>query len=181
MVLTDFAGTGIARATALARQADGKLVVAGIACVGGSGPQCGGGTARLALARYVGGDAAPPGSPPGSGPGGPGGTPRAAPFVRLPTRLTARSGRTNVRLRCLQAKRCRGKLSLRRLRTKRSSLLLGSRTISLRAKRAANFTLTLRRKRLGSSRKLRVRIEFAGRDAAGAKRKVTRKATLRRG
>ena len=86
-----------------------------------------------------------------------------------------------MRVRCLQAKRCRGKLSLRRLRTKRSSLLLGSRTISLRAERAANFTVKLRRKRLGSSRRLRVRIEFAGRDAAGAKRKVTRKATLRRG
>ncbi len=67
VVLTDFPGTGIARATALARQADGKLVVAGIACAGGSGPQCGGGTARLALARYLGGDAAAPGSPPGSG------------------------------------------------------------------------------------------------------------------
>ena len=101
--------------------------------------------------------------------------------MRLPTRLTARRGKTKVRIRCLQAKRCRGKLSLRRLRTKRSALLIGSRTISIRAKRAATFTVKLRRKRLGSSRKLRVRIEFAGRDAAGAKRKVTRKVTLRRG
>ena len=67
VVLTEFPGTAIARATALARQADGKLVVAGIACAGGSGPQCGGGTARLALARYQGGDAAPPGPPPGDG------------------------------------------------------------------------------------------------------------------
>ena len=74
-MLTDFPGTGIARATALARQADGKLVVAGIACAGGSGPQCGGGTARLALARYVGGDAAAPGSPPGSGDPKPAGPP----------------------------------------------------------------------------------------------------------
>ena len=64
VVLTDFPGTAIARATALARQADGKLVVAGIACAGGSGPQCSGGTARLALARYLGGDAAPPGRRP---------------------------------------------------------------------------------------------------------------------
>jgi hypothetical protein len=85
-----------------------------------------------------------------------------------------------VRLRCLQASRCRGKLSLRRLRTKRSSLLIGSRTISLRAHRAATFTVKLRRKRLGSSRTLRVRIEFAGRDAAGAARKLTRTVTLRR-
>ena len=52
MVLTSFPGTTMARATAIAQQADGKLVVAGIACTAGSGPQCSGGTARLALARY---------------------------------------------------------------------------------------------------------------------------------
>jgi hypothetical protein len=181
VVLTDFPGTAVARATALARQADGKLVVAGIACAGGSGPQCGGGTARLALARYLGGDAAAGPPPAGGVLDGTGGSPRAAPFVRLPTRLNARNGRVKVRVRCLQAKRCRGKLSLRRLRSKRRSLLIGSRTVSIRAKRAATVTVKLRRKRLGSSRRLRVRIEFAGRDAAGAKRRVTRRVTLRRG
>jgi hypothetical protein len=86
-----------------------------------------------------------------------------------------------VRVRCLQATRCRGKLSLRRLRTRKSSLLLGSRTVSIRGRRAQTFTVKLRRKRLGGQRRLRVRIEFAGRDAAGAKRKVTRRVTLRRG
>ena len=40
--------------------------------------------------------------------------------------------------------------------------------------------MKLRRARLGTGRRLRVRIEFAGRDATGARRKVTRKATLRR-
>ena len=50
VVLTAFPGTTVARATALAIQGDGKLVAAGIACVSGSGAQCGGGTARLALA-----------------------------------------------------------------------------------------------------------------------------------
>ena len=65
VVLTAFPGAAVARATALARQGDGKFVVAGIACATGSGPQCGGGTARLALARYAGGDAAAPG--PGTG------------------------------------------------------------------------------------------------------------------
>ena len=62
VVLTSFPGTSRARATAIARQADGKLVVAGIACSSGSGAQCSGGTARLALARYLGrpgGGAAP--------------------------------------------------------------------------------------------------------------------------
>ena len=52
LVLTSFPGATVARATALARQADGKLVVAGIACASGKGMQCDGGTARLALARY---------------------------------------------------------------------------------------------------------------------------------
>jgi hypothetical protein len=179
VVLTEFPGTAMARATALARQADGRLVVAGIACVGGSGPQCAGGTARLALARYQGGDA-PPAAPAGNGVVD-ARTRRAARFVLLPRRLTARHGKVKLRLRCLQATRCRGALSLRRLRAKRGSLLIGSRTVSLRAKRAATFVVTLRRDRLGARRRLRVRIEFAGRDAAGAKRKVTRRATLRRG
>src|SRR5215210_5464210 len=56
VVLTGFPGASVARATALVRQPDGRLVAAGIACAGGSGPQCAGGTARLALARYLGGD-----------------------------------------------------------------------------------------------------------------------------
>jgi hypothetical protein len=110
-------------------------------------------------------------------PGGSGRSPRAAPFVRLPARLRARHGKVKLQVRCLQAERCRGRLSLRRLRAR---LLTGSRTLSIRAARAATFTLKLRRKRLGSARRVRVRIAFAGRDASGAKRKVTRTATLRR-
>ena len=111
VVLTSFPGTSRARATAIARQADGKLVVAGIACSSGSGAQCSGGTARLALARYL---VAPRRR-----------RPRAAArrrrsrsekFVTLPARLTVRRGVVRVRVRCVQAKRCKGKLSLRRLR-----------------------------------------------------------------
>jgi hypothetical protein len=177
-VLTEFPGTTMARATALARQADGRLVVAGIACASGSGPQCAGGTARLALARYQGGDA--PAAPPGTGVVD-ARTRKAARFVRLPRRLTARHGKAKLLLHCLQARRCRGTLSLRRLRTKRGPLLIGSRTVSLRARRAATVTVTLRRKRLGSSRRLRVRVEFSGRDLTGVKRTVSRTAMLRRG
>jgi len=180
VVLTGFPGTTVARATALARQPDGKLVAAGITCASGSGPQCGGGTARLALARYQGGDAAGPPGANGIVPNT-GSSPPSRPFVSLPARLNAARGRVKVRVRCLQAARCRGKLSLRRLRTRKSSLLLGSRTVSIRARRAQTFTVKLRRKRLGGQRRLRVRIEFAGRDAAGARRKVTRRVTLRRG
>jgi uncharacterized delta-60 repeat protein len=182
VVLTDFPGTTVSRATAMAIQGDGKLVVAGIACASGSGPQCAGGTARLALARYQGGDPPGPG-PPGPWPGTPPGvgSPRSSPFVSLPARLKARHGKVKVRIRCLQAKRCRGKLSLRRLRTKKRSLLLGSRTISVAGRHAKTYTVKVRRTRLGSHKKLRVRIDVTGRDAAGKQRRVTRRVTLRRG
>ena len=138
IVLTGFPGTTVARATALARQPDGKLVAAGIACASGSGPQCAGGTARLALARYTVAPGPGPAAPPAGGtPPGGAARPRTAPFVSLPSRLRARRGRVRVRVRCLQAVRCRGRLTLRRLRTGKRSLLLGSRTaIRARAARA---------------------------------------------
>ncbi|CAA9526093.1 MAG: hypothetical protein AVDCRST_MAG30-3392, partial [uncultured Solirubrobacteraceae bacterium] len=53
VAITSFAGTTSARATAGAQTPDGRLVAAGIACVGGSGAQCAGGSPRLALARYA--------------------------------------------------------------------------------------------------------------------------------
>jgi hypothetical protein len=168
------------RATALAIQGDGKLVAAGIACASGRGPQCAGGTTRLALARYFGGDPAPPPAP-GQGVLSAGGSgPRTSPFVGLPARLRARHGRVRVRVRCLQAARCRGRLSLRRLRSGRRALLLGSRRISIAARQAKTVTVKLWRGRLGSARRLRVRIEVRGRDAAGTARLATRRVTLRR-
>jgi hypothetical protein len=175
VVLTDFPGTSIARATALARQADGKLVVAGIACSSGSGAQCGGGTARLALARYL---VAPSAAPP---PGG--GTSPPVPvtkFVTLPSRLTVHRGVVRVKVRCVQAKRCKGKLSLRRLRKGRSALLLGSKTARVKARRTRAIVVKVRRRRLDRHRKSRVRMEFAGRDATGARRKITKTVPLKR-
>jgi len=180
VVLTGFPGAEVARATALARQPDGKLVAAGIACASGSGPQCSGGTARLALARYEGGEASGPLAASGIVPRS-GSSPRRRRFVSLPSRLRARRGRAGVRIRCHQAIRCRGRLSLRRLRNGKSSLLLGSRTVSIPARRAQTFAVALRRTRRGTRRRLRVQIVFAGPDAAGAQRTVTRRVTLRRG
>jgi uncharacterized delta-60 repeat protein len=182
LVLTAFPGATVARATALARQGDGKLVVAGIACASGGGPQCTGGTARLALARYdvAPGSGAAPGPRGGAPPAG-AAKPRAAPFVSLPSSLRAHRGRVRVKVRCRQAKRCRGTLTLRRLRTGRRSLLLGSRTASVPARRARTIVMKVRRKRLGTRRRVRVRMQFAGRDATGARRKVARRVTLRRG
>ena len=176
VVLTSFPGTSRARATAIARQADGKLVVAGIACSSGSGAQCSGGTARLALARYL--VAPSPAPPPG------GGTPprprQEAKFVSLPARLTVHRGVVRVRVRCVQAKRCKGKLSLRRLRKGRKALLLGSKTATVKARRTRTIVVKVRRKRLDRHRKSRVRMEFAGRDATGARRKITKSVTLKR-
>jgi uncharacterized delta-60 repeat protein len=176
MVLTSFPGTTMVRATAIARQADGKLIVAGIACTSGSGAQCSGGTARLALARYEVSASPPtgPGTPPPATKEG------KAKFVSLPSRLTVHKGKVHVRMRCLQAKRCKGKLTLRRLRSHRSALLLGSHSASLPAHRTRTIVVKVRRARLSKARKSRVRMEFAGRDATGAMRKVTKRVPLKR-
>ena len=178
VVLTSFPGASVARATALARQPDGKLVVAGIVCASGSGMQCEGGTARLALARY---EIAPGAG--GAGPGGgalPAGSDAKPRFVSLPSKLTARRGKTRVKVRCLQAERCRGTLTLRRLRTGKRSVLLGSKRASIPARRTRMVVVKLRRKRLGHARRMRVRMQFAGRDASGNRRKIAKLVPLRR-
>jgi uncharacterized delta-60 repeat protein len=179
MVLTSFPGVTVARATALARQADGKLVVAGIACASGSGPQCSGGSARLALARYDVAPGAAAAPPPGGAVGGTVGR-GSTPFVGLPSRLVARRGRIRVRVRCLQAARCRGTLTLRRLRTGRPSRLVGSRRASIPARKARTVVVRVRRGSLGARRRARVRMEFAGRDATGKRRRIAKRVPLRR-
>ena len=179
LVLTGFPGASVARATAVARQADGKLVVAGIACASGQGMQCDGGTARLALARY---QVAPgsPGPAPGAGPPPLGPATSPAGFVALPRTLIARRGKVRVRVRCLQDRRCRGRLTLRRLRKGKRSLLLGARRAVVPARRSRAIVVPVRRKRLGARRTVRVRIEFAGRDATGERRRIARNVLLRR-
>jgi hypothetical protein len=51
----------------------------------------------------------------------------------------------------------------------------------VRGRHTQTVTVRVRRKRLGTHRKLRVRMEFAGRDATGAARRVARRVPLRRG
>jgi hypothetical protein len=85
-----------------------------------------------------------------------------------------------VRVRCVQTKRCTGKLSLRRLRKGHKALLLGSKTATVKARRTRTIVVKVRRKRLDRHRKSRVRMEFTGRDAAGARRKITKSVTLKR-
>ena len=121
-------------------------------------PQCTGGTARLALARYLVAAARRRGA-------------RAAArrrrvtrpkFVTLPSRLTVHRGVVRVKVRCVQAKRCKGKLSLRRLRKGRSALLLGSKTATVKARRTRTIVVKVRRKRLDRHRKSRVRMRVRG-------------------
>lgn len=177
--VTSFAGSSVARATAVARQPDGRLLAAGLVCAqGGSGAQCGGGTARLALARYL-GDAGPaPGAGAGPMPAAPAPRRAAPAFVGLPSTLRARRGRVRVRIRCLQSRRCRGVVSLRRVRARGRSLLLGRRSVSIPARRSATVTVRLRRG-LGRARRIRTRVSFRGRDASGRVRSVSRSALLR--
>jgi hypothetical protein len=85
-----------------------------------------------------------------------------------------------VRIRCLQSQRCRGKLTLRRLRRGRSSLRLGSKTTSIKGRRTRTIVVTVRRKRLDRHRRSKARIEFVGRDATGARRRVAKRVTLKR-
>lgn len=172
--VTSFAGATLARATAIARQPDGRLVAAGLVCAGGSGAQCSGGTARLALARYL-GDSAPGGAPPAAAPPGVATEPA---LVGLPTLLRARRGRVRVKVRCMQARSCRGRLTLRRLRSRGRTLVLASRTVTVRAGRSTTFTLRLRRA-LGRDKRIRTRLSFRGRDASGTLRTITRTAQLR--
>jgi uncharacterized delta-60 repeat protein len=179
VILTSFPGATVARATALARQDDGRYVAAGLVCVASSDPQCKDGTARLALARYLGGEAAAPGPAPRPAPGGGAAPPRTQPFVSLGRRLRIRRGRARVLVRCLQAAPCRGTVALRRLRRGRRALLLGSSRATIPARRTRTVVVRLRR-HLGRSRRVRIRVEFTGRDVAGQRRLVTRTVSLRR-
>ena len=124
-------GHQVARATALAIQADGKLVAAGIACASGSGAQCSGGTSRLALARYLGGAAtrrAARARASGTQPAG-----RREERVRLAARRGCAARRRREGARSLPAGRSAAGAGsrLRRLRKGRSPLLLGARSVSV--------------------------------------------------
>ena len=102
----------------------------------GSGPQCGGGTARLALARYQGGDAAAPA--PGrrrraaAGGGGP-----AQLAVRLAADAPARPPRQVKRARALPAGQALPRQAQPAAPAREArALLLGSRTVSVPGRRA---------------------------------------------
>ena len=50
----------------------------------------------------------------------------------------------------------------------------------MKARRTRTIVVKVRRKRLDRHRTSRVRMEFAGRDATGARRKITKSVTLKR-
>lgn len=178
--ITSFAGTTAARATAGAIAPDGGVIAAGIACVGGSGAQCAGGSPRLALARYAGNGR------PATEAEHPAGAQRGvqqAPFVALsfPAGRAPRFG-VRVGLACLQTTACSVRLSVRRLgargaravRLASGAAQVGSgrtRTVTLRLRRAARALL--RRKP-----SLRVVVTATDRRPAGTRRTIARTGTI---
>ena len=50
----------------------------------------------------------------------------------------------------------------------------------MKARRTRTIVVKVRRKRLDRHRRSRVRMEFAGRDATGARRKITKSVPLKR-
>jgi hypothetical protein len=99
-------------------------------------------------------------------------------FVALPAELALRDGRVRMRLSCLQGTGCAGRLSVTRVGARGRSMLLGVRRASVPARGARTVAVRLRSGRLGTRRRLRVRIEFGGRDAVGTLLRVARGATL---
>ena len=108
---------------------------------------------------------------------------RSAPFVSLPSRLSARRGRVRCACAACRPSAAAASCSLRRLRHEapRAAARLAHVSIRGAARAPTLHREAAARARCGTRRRLRVRIEFAGRDAAGARRKVTRRVTLRRG
>lgn len=158
--ITSFPGTTMTRATAGALTPDGRLVAAGIACVGGSGAQCADGSPRLALARYLGGSAPgdAPGAPASGGVLGVQSTPFAA--LEFPTGRLGRASTIRIRVECLQRADCNGRLEVRTRATYRLAPRPGG---GDRGRRRVTIARGVVRVPAGRSRLLRLRIRRTGR------------------
>lgn len=157
VTVTSFPGTTAARATAGAVTPDGRLVAAGIACVGGSGAQCTNGSPRLALARYLGGTVAAPPPPPAGGVLGV----QSAPFAALafPAGKLGPAFTIRIRVECLQRADCNGRLEVRT----RDPYRLAPRGGRSRGTRRVTIARAPIRVPAGSSRVVRLRIQRTGR------------------
>ncbi len=177
-----FPGASSARATAGAVAPDGGLIAAGVACRGGQGAQCAGGSPHLALARYVGG-----GPLAGAGQGL-----RASPFVAMsfPTRpVRLRPAAVRVRVTCLQPETCRARMAVRtrnavrlpgaKRRRRVFTLAAGSVSVAAGATREVRLRLGRTARRLvRRPGRLRIRVTARGRGADGAARSASRSTTL---
>jgi len=192
VTITSFPGVTSARATAGAQAPEGSLVAAGIACVGGAGAQCNGGSPRLALARYLGGtvpaaggDPPPPPPPPEGGVLGV----QSAPFAALsfPTRPLTRAFRIRIRVDCLQRTTCAGRLvvrtqrAYRRAHRSRARVTVARTYLRVPGGRSQELTLRLRRTGRGLVRSLGtvpVTVTVTERAPAATRRDVVRDARL---
>lgn len=180
VAVTAFPGTTMARATAGALTADGRLVAAGVACVGGRGAQCAGGSPRLALARYLGGGepAREPRPAPSPAPPRPPPPVQKAPFAALsfPANRPSRRYRIRVRVACLRTRPCAGTLRARTQRPQR----LGARRRGTR-RRPRYVTLATRPVRVpaGASRDLTLKLTRTGRTLVRRLGRVRARISLR--
>jgi hypothetical protein len=172
----------MARATAGALTPDGRLVAAGVACVGGRGAQCVGGSPRLALARYLGGGdpTREPRPTPGPGPApAPPGV-QTAPFAALtfPDARGIRAFRVRIRVACLRDRPCRGTLRVRTQRAYRPARRPNGRR---RAPRVVTLARTSVRVPSGRSRDVTLRLLRTGRTLVRDRRRVPVRVSLRAG
>lgn len=165
----------VARATALAVDAQGRALVAGIGCADGGGAQCEQGTAHLALTRHL---ADPPPPPPGAPPAAPApARDTRPPAVRLTLRRSQRVRsllRSGLRVGLRHDEAAALRVTLRHRRR-----VLSRRTLPLAAGPRA-VRLKPSRRRLGRSRSMRLQLEVRATDGAGNVATLRRNIRVRR-
>ena len=170
VVTTSWPRFGVARATAVAIDARGRTLAAGIGCADGTGTQCEDGTVNLALARYL---ADPPPADPRPVP--PADTRAPAVRLSLPGAMRRRTlARTGLRVRWTLDEEAAITVRLLHGRTVLARRALGfsaaARTIRLRP--AA--------RRLPRSGRFRLRLELRAADRAGNAGTLRRNLRVRR-
>jgi uncharacterized delta-60 repeat protein len=168
VVTTPWTRFPVARATASALDAEGRVLAAGIGCLDGEGPQCDRGTVHLTLARYLGD---PPSAPPPAETRTP---PVVAPadtrapavsLAALPRRISRRTfTRRGLLIRATPDEEATLTTTLRSRRGKRT-VVLAARTLPYAAGRRTVRVKPARR-RLPRSRRFSVQVEIRVADRA---------------
>lgn len=188
---TPWANFPVARGTAGALLPDGRLLVTGVGCQGGSGSSCTGGTAVLLIARYL-SDPPPAPAPPGSPP--PPAVDTRAPFARF-VGLSSKARRAGLLRRGLRVRvaideeasvsaavygRGRGRRVVRDRRgaTRRFAVLLGRQAVGVSGG-VRELRLRVRAAAVRRVRRFSVRVVVTVRDRAGNERTVRRTVRVR--